>query len=55
VINWDYLLDRWTTEQILEVNEGNVPEESQLEEIVAKLEEADLWKMPVEKPTNALP
>ena len=48
-VTWDYLLDNWTTEEIMAANGGSVPTEDQLEEIAAKLEDADLWKMPIEE------
>ena len=50
-IDLGYLLDHWTVEEIVEANGGNVPTGTEtgdeLEEIAAKLEEADLWKMPI--------
>jgi len=44
-ITFDYLLDRWTTEQILEANGGQVPQTGQLEALALELERIDAEKL----------
>lgn len=44
-IDMDYLLDRWTTDQIIEANGGQVPGKDQLAAIALELERLDAEKL----------